>query len=317
MESSQFLSTVQRKKMVPHTLVLEHVSPATRLLEKRRQMFEVQEALEQQKQEFHRKEEVFKRREEGLKKKDLELQESLIRFSKFLQENDSKRMRALKKAQDERKTREEKEREVEQLMKLMDELRVQKDEVQEILNKNLKYQHYLEAVLETADEFHEIGDLMSRHATLEATNDDLKEQQNQAAELAEQTRSDLVAYTKAKTDEILNLNNMISRLKKELESYEQESYAQEAKKDYSLQVASQKTLEYGQVCMSTDNLFHRCRQRSKVAHANETNPLAQLDVIGNFVSDLGTIIKQQVKAGTMPGGVPSSMTQRLDKMQLQ
>lgn len=61
-------------------------------------------------------EEVFKRREEGLKKKDLELQESLIRFSKFLQENDAKRMHALKKALDERKTREEKEREIEQLV---------------------------------------------------------------------------------------------------------------------------------------------------------------------------------------------------------
>ena len=59
---------------------------------------------------------MFKRREDGLKKKDLELQESLIRFSKFLQENDAKRMHALKKAQDERKTREEKEREVEQLV---------------------------------------------------------------------------------------------------------------------------------------------------------------------------------------------------------
>ena len=42
-------------RAVPHTLVLEHVSPATRLLEKRRQMFEVQEALEQQKMEFNRK----------------------------------------------------------------------------------------------------------------------------------------------------------------------------------------------------------------------------------------------------------------------
>lgn len=62
-------------------------------------------------------EEVFKRREEGLKKKDLELQESLIRFSKFLQENDAKRMHALKKAQDERKSREEKEREIEQLVR--------------------------------------------------------------------------------------------------------------------------------------------------------------------------------------------------------
>ena len=58
-------------------------------------MFEVQETLEAQKREFNRKEEVFKRREDGLKKKDLELQESLVRFSKFLQENDSKRTRSV------------------------------------------------------------------------------------------------------------------------------------------------------------------------------------------------------------------------------
>lgn len=49
-------------------------------------------------------------------------------------------------------------------------------------------------------------------------------------------RSELQAYTKTKTDEILNLNNTISRLKKELESYELEAYAQESKKDYIMQV---------------------------------------------------------------------------------
>ena len=78
------------------------------------QVFEVQESLETQKTDFsrracvselaegfkstfffcvllspwlrlRRKEEVFKRREELLKSKDSDLQESLIRFSKFLQ----------------------------------------------------------------------------------------------------------------------------------------------------------------------------------------------------------------------------------------
>jgi hypothetical protein len=68
-----------------HQLNLDNVSPATRLLEKRRQMFEVQEALETQKEEFARKEEMFKRREDGLRLKDLQLQEALIRFNKFLQ----------------------------------------------------------------------------------------------------------------------------------------------------------------------------------------------------------------------------------------
>ena len=51
-----------------------------------------------------------------------------------------------------------------------------------------RYQHYLESVLEGADEFHEIGDLILRHATLAATNQDLKDQRNHFGEAAEQTR---------------------------------------------------------------------------------------------------------------------------------
>ena len=75
---------------LPGTLLLDHVSAATRLLEKRRQMFEVQEALSAQKEEFNRREDAFRRREDALKRKDLELQESLIKFNKFLQENETK-----------------------------------------------------------------------------------------------------------------------------------------------------------------------------------------------------------------------------------
>ena len=53
-----------------------------------------------------------------------------------------------------------------------------------------RYQHYLESVLEGADEFHEIGDLILRHATLAATNQDLKDQRNHFGEATEQTRSE-------------------------------------------------------------------------------------------------------------------------------
>ncbi len=68
---------------------------------------------------------------------------------------------------------------------------------------------------------------------------------------------------------------------------------QESKKDNSLAVAGAKRLEYGQVVMSADNIFGRCAARSRIGHAPETSPLAQLEVIGNFVSDLGVIIRQQ------------------------
>lgn len=147
-------------------------------------------------------------------------------------------------------------------------------------------------MLEAADEYQEVSDLLMRHATLLATNNDLKEHQRRCAELAEKVRAELTLYVKQKTDEILNLNNSVARLKKELEGYEGEALVQEAKKDSSLQVASQKTLEYGQVVLSTDNIFNRCRLNSKIGYHAETNPLQQLDVVGNFVSDLAAIIKQ-------------------------
>ncbi|KAF1783113.1 protein of unknown function DUF4200 [Phytophthora cactorum] len=104
-------SMIMNRSKMPQTLTLDHVSPATRLLEKRRQMFEVQEALDAQKEEFARREDAFHRREEALRKKDLELQESLIKFNKFLQENESKRNRAVKRASDEVKQRMSKEQE--------------------------------------------------------------------------------------------------------------------------------------------------------------------------------------------------------------
>eukprot|EP00967_Tisochrysis_lutea_P068041 scaffold89026_cov19-Tisochrysis_lutea.AAC.1 len=52
-------------------------------------------------------------------------------------------------------------------------------EVREILTLalNSRYQHYLESVLEGADEYQEVPDLLMRHATLRATNKDLRDHQ--------------------------------------------------------------------------------------------------------------------------------------------
>jgi Domain of unknown function (DUF4200) len=127
----------------PQGLTLDHVSPATRLLEKRRQMFEVQEALDAQKDEFSRREDALKRREDALRRKDLELQESLIKFNKFLQENESKRNRAIKRAADERKQREQKEAEIAKLRAQYSDRFDEEAKLKEDLEKHRRYQDYL------------------------------------------------------------------------------------------------------------------------------------------------------------------------------
>ncbi|KAI8474808.1 MAG: hypothetical protein J3K34DRAFT_517892 [Monoraphidium minutum] len=279
-------------RALPANLAMDGVAPATRLLEKRRQMFEVQEALEAQKHEFARKEEVFCKREEALKRRDLELQESLIRFSKFLQarpwgqENDSKRARAEKKAADEIKARQAKEVEIGRLAEVLEGLGEEKERVDDVVDRHMRYQRYLEAVLEAADEYQEIGELLARHATLQATNRDLRAHKAWCDSEAERLRSAAAAHAKARGDELLLLNNRLAALKQDLEGHAQAAALLEASKDGTLAVASQRTLVYGQVVLAADNLFTQCRQRSRVAHAAAAGPLQQLEVIGNYVSDL-------------------------------
>ena len=78
----------------------------------------------------------------------MSVQESLIRFSKFLQENDAKRARAERKALDENKQAKLKAKEIDSLHETLEALKEEKEQTLEVLDKNLKYQQYLEHVLE-------------------------------------------------------------------------------------------------------------------------------------------------------------------------
>merc|ERR1711972_933209 len=102
-------------------LFFDNVSPATRLLEKRRQMYEVQDALENQKARFAKEEEGFRKKEEQLRAKDLSLQHQLFRFNKFLQDNEAKRRRAETRAAEEAAAIRQKEDEIRALEKQLEE----------------------------------------------------------------------------------------------------------------------------------------------------------------------------------------------------
>ena len=89
--------------------------------------------------------------------------------------------------------------------------------------------------VQVVDEYQEIGDLLDRYATLKDSNEEARRQQDETDEESEKLRAKALAYTKQKTDEILQLNNQISQMKKKMEAYALESMDQEAKKDNSLQ----------------------------------------------------------------------------------
>lgn len=65
-------------------------------------------------------EKEFQRREEVMTTKNAKMEESLISFSKYLQENDVKKARANKRAAEERRLCEEKSREATELVRCKD-----------------------------------------------------------------------------------------------------------------------------------------------------------------------------------------------------
>lgn len=243
---------------MPQTLTLDHVSPATRLLEKRRQMFEVQEALDAQKEEFARREDAFHRREEGLRKKDLELQESLIKFNKFLQENESKRNRAVKRASDEVKQRMNKEQEVTRLQAQLTALQRESDALGAQVRHHLKYTRYLELVQEAVPEdYPEVSDLVNRYHTLRETNRDLSRNQITHEEESESKRLEFAAFQKERANEILTFNNRIAALQRALEREELLGVRLQHETDATLRATTQKTLALGQIIMAIGNLLQR------------------------------------------------------------
>lgn len=89
-----------------------------------------------------------------------------------------------------------------------------------LLSKNLKYQTYLKQVVEEmqgSDDFAEIQDILDRHATLKNTNKDLLAQIHVNTREHEARRFSYAQFMKKSANEMLNKNNEIARLQKELE----------------------------------------------------------------------------------------------------
>ncbi|XP_031555849.1 coiled-coil domain-containing protein 42 homolog [Actinia tenebrosa] len=271
----------------------DHLTPATRLLEKRREMSEVEQALGAQKEEFQMKMESLQQRREELERKEYQLKESLLKFDKFLKENDSKRARALKKAAEEREMRRAKDREIARLQEDITSLTKERDKIQHKLEKFIIYQQYLEKVLENAEEFQEIREVIARYDTLTATHQDLLERETKNQEKYEKEKARLVKFTEEKNNEILGYNNQLANLQTKLENTQSVAVKWESQWTHIKNTAAKKTLLLGRIKMATHNLFMLVNR-----HLGQTGTIEQtekqLEKIQVFIQDL-TQITMEIK----------------------
>lgn len=231
-------------------------------------MYEVQDALENQKARFAKEEDQFRKKEEQLRVKDLQLQNQLVKFNKFLQDNEAKRQRSEKRAAEEAAQIKQKDEEILDLEKQLEDSRALCDKLEDEKNRNMKYEEFLEMVKETCDDYTEISEIVERHSTLEGANIDLAELQADSETRIEELRNQFQIYKKEQEMEMMELRNKVAILQIELDECQKKRQQLQHEFDEVTQEDSRDSLFFGQILMSVENLFLRCTtKRKNIQHA--------------------------------------------------
>ena len=188
-------------------------------------------------------------------------------MSNDTQENESKKNRALKRAAEEKKQREVKETEIKRFeVQLKQKLR-EEGVLKEELERNLKYQDYLESVVQNMSKFFpEIPDILNRYKTLRDANIYLLEKQQMDEGSNENTLREFLTFKKSKENQVLNNNNEIADLQVRMEHKQARTNTLQDDIDNAIKEASEKALSLGQILSSASNILDRCEETFRRRH---------------------------------------------------
>ena len=234
-------------------------------------------------------------KEAELAVKQKEIRESVVRFEKFVKENDAKKARALKKERDELASKKQKEIEIQSLRQELEQLEGKKEEFSALLDQLIVYEQFLETTLETVEDFQEIDDILMRNATLMASNQDLADVAKSCAEETDEYRQRLASYTKEMESRVLADTSKIARFQKSTDRLKLENTKLDELQQYRERAAVDKKRDLGEALMAIHNIFHRCKKKG-IAPLTSESPeelWRVLNYIGQRVQDLGDIANER------------------------
>lgn len=165
------------------------------------------------------------------------------------------------------KQRKSKEDEIQKLEIRLKEINDEEQALREELEKNQKYQEYLETVVVNLSKFFpEIQDVIKRHTVLVDCNRDLILKSEQGEQLSEQTLRDFMQYRKEKENAMLTDSNAISTLQVAFENKASSVANLQTSIDHETQSATDKSVDLGQILTSVTNILERADSSFRIRH---------------------------------------------------
>uniref|UniRef100_G1RG69 Coiled-coil domain containing 42 n=1 Tax=Nomascus leucogenys TaxID=61853 RepID=G1RG69_NOMLE len=263
-------------------------SPSIRLLEKKKEMKMMHQTMMQKKKMFQRRMETLNLRWEELGVKEAQLKAHIQKFEQFIQENDQKRIRAMKKANKERELKRQHMQELTKGKQEVAALRLEHQRLSAKLKDYSIFSKYLEKVVENS-EFEEIHEVIA-YKTLVSMHHDLMQSAQEGQEKIERAKARLARYMEEKDDEILQQNNELARLQMRFDRARSNVIIWESRWAHIQNTAAKKTLLLGTIKMATLNLFQIVsKQLKEVTEVALEDTHKQLDMIQQFIQDLSDI----------------------------
>ncbi len=188
------------------------------------------------------------------------------------------------------------------------------------MEKNKKYQAYLTSIVDNAQttssaNFREIQDVLDRYRILKSANDDLIRRQEKHEADNEAEREHWIKFMKESNNKILNRNNEIACLQKELEQVnhgpsnmgkvEFSTNQQQKKQPHTITTVAneQALMNVGQVFASVDNMIERFKimreRKKKGSRTKNSNATQQQDKKSSSFLNLGKEEKYNITISSL------------------
>jgi len=244
---------------------VSQTSQSTLLLKKRKEMREVDEALEITKKDYKKRIEECEERRMLFEAKQSKMREQVLRFERFIQENDAKRVRAEAKIKAEKALFQEKCREIQHLSEKLEALeQLQKAQMQDLISRSC-YKAYLEQIVEEKGDqgYEEISDILNRHRSLVEANEDLMTSSTKLEKQVDELSRKLSTMKTEKQNTLLVINSVYQENQHVLESMKEKVKIEERAKNYDEDKTKEVSKELSQVASAIKNVFTRCQSSSR------------------------------------------------------
>jgi chromosome segregation ATPase len=187
--------------------MLDPTSSATKLLEKRREMYDLQEALQRDKEKFEEKEDQFKKTEEELRSRDEDFHSKIVEYYKNIFATKQAQIQTHNfKLDHEKKIKNDFDYSINNLVNKNEAYKKDLDKLKRILESLKKYEDYLKRVKDEHENFVDINDIINKYKTLRDTYENIKEEEMKARKKKEDERAN---FRKIKSEYEGRINSIL------------------------------------------------------------------------------------------------------------